>query len=137
MAKKLLLVDDSFLVRSGLEGAFKKSGEWEVNMAENGKIGIEKILSWEPDAVVMDVEMPEMDGLSALKEIGSKKRSGEIPKNLPVIILSGTMYENDENVRKAKMLGAADVMAKPMGKSATVSIDISSLESRLKSLLGL
>jgi YesN/AraC family two-component response regulator len=137
MAKKLLLVDDSFLVRSGLEGAFKKSGDWEIALAEDGRQGIEKILSWKPDVVVMDVEMPEMDGLSALKEIGSKKRSGEIAKDLPVIILSGTMYENDENVRKAKMLGAADVMAKPMGKSATVSIDISSLENRIKTLLGL
>lgn len=136
MAGKLLIVDDSFLVRSGLEGAFKKRGGWDVVLAENGKIGVEKIISEKPDAVVMDVEMPEMDGLSALKEIGAKKRSGEIPAGLPVIILSGTMYENDENVRKAKMLGAADVMAKPMGKSATVSIDVSALEERLNKLLG-
>jgi YesN/AraC family two-component response regulator len=136
MTKKLLIVDDSFLVRSGLEGAFKKSGNWEILLAENGKSGLEKIIAEKPDIVIMDVEMPEMDGLAALKEIGSKKRSGEIDKDLPVIILSGTMYENDENVRKAKMLGAADVMAKPMGKSATVTIDISALEERLKRLLG-
>ena len=83
----------------------------------------------------MDVEMPEMDGLAALKELGTLKRAGTVSRSLPVVILSGTMYENDENVRKAKMLGAADVMAKPMGKSATVSIDISALEERLKALL--
>jgi YesN/AraC family two-component response regulator len=135
MAIKLLIVDDSFLVRAGLEGAFVKKGGWEVVLAENGKIGVEKVLSEKPDVVIMDVEMPEMDGLAALKEIGVQKRAGTVPKNLPVIILSGAMYENDENVRKARMLGAADVMAKPMGKSATVSIDISALEKRINALL--
>ncbi|WP_020612518.1 response regulator [Sediminispirochaeta bajacaliforniensis] len=135
MAKKLLIIDDSFLVRSGLEGAFKKSGKWEISLAENGKIGLEKILSEKPDIVIMDIEMPEMDGLATLKEIGSKKRSGEILKSLPVIILSGTMYENDENIRRAKMLGASDVMAKPMGKSSTVTIDVTALQERMEKLL--
>lgn len=135
MAAKLLIVDDSFLVRSGLEGAFKSIGGWDVILAENGKQGVDKILSSKPDAVVMDVEMPEMSGLEALKLIGEKKRSGEIAKELPVLILSGTMFENDDNVRKAKMLGAADVMAKPMGKSATISIDVSGLNNRLQELL--
>ena len=136
MGKKILIIDDSFLIRSGLEGAFKKSPNWdEVLLAENGQAGIEKILAEKPDIVLMDVEMPVMDGLTALKEIGTKKRSGEIDKALPVVILSGTMYENDENVRKAKMLGAADVLAKPQGKSSTISVDIKELEGRLLKLL--
>jgi YesN/AraC family two-component response regulator len=136
MAKKILIVDDSFLIRSGLEGAFKKSENWDsVVLAENGRIGLEKIISEKPDVVLMDVEMPEMDGITALKEIVKKKRAGEIPEGLPVVILSGTMFENDENVRKAKMLGAADVLAKPEGKSSTLTVDIKELEERLKKVL--
>jgi two-component system chemotaxis response regulator CheB/two-component system response regulator FlrC len=54
---------------------------------------------------------------------------------MPVVVLSGTMYENDENVRKAKMLGAADVLSKPEGKSSTLSVDIKELEERLKKVL--
>ncbi|MFO7848788.1 MAG: response regulator [Spirochaetia bacterium] len=136
MAKKILIIDDSFLIRSGLEGAFKKSENWDtVVLAEDGKKGMEKIESEKPDVVLMDIEMPEMDGITALKEIGKKKRSGEIPKDLPIVILSGTMYENDENIRKAKMLGAADVIAKPEGKSSTLSVNIKELEERLKKVL--
>ena len=136
MGKKILIVDDSLLVRSGLQGALKKTGNWdEVILAENGKVGMEKILSEKPDVVLMDVEMPEVDGLTALKEINSKKRAGEIPKEMPVVILSGTMYENNENVRKAKMLGADDVIAKPEGKSSTVSIRVDELEERVLKLL--
>lgn len=136
MGKKLLVVDDSLLVRSGLEGAFKKTGNWDdVIVAENGKVGLEKILSEKPDIVLMDVEMPEVDGLTALKEISAKKRAGEIPNEMPVVILSGTMYENNENVRKAKMLGASDVIAKPEGKSSTLSIKVEELEERVLKLL--
>ena len=136
MSKKLLIVDDSFLVRSGLQAALKKTGNWEdVILAENGRIGIDKIVSEKPDVVLMDVEMPEVDGLTALKEINAKKRAGDIPNNLPIVILSGTMYENNENVRKAKMLGAAEVIAKPEGKSSTLSIKVDELEEQVLKLL--
>jgi chemotaxis response regulator CheB len=136
MGRKILIVDDSFLIRSGLEGAFEKSGNWEeVLLAENGQIGLEKIVSDKPDVVLMDIEMPEMDGITALKEIGKKKREGDSPSGMPVVVLSGTMYENDENVRKAKMLGAADVIAKPEGKSSTLSVNIQELEDRIEKVL--
>ncbi len=136
MGKKLLIVDDSLIVRSGLETALGKSDLFdEIIVAENGRKGIEKIQSESPSVVLMDVDMPELDGIGALEEISKKKKSGEIDENIPIIILSGTMYENEKNVRKAKMLGAADVVAKPEGKAATISIDTDDLEERIKSLL--
>ncbi len=136
MSTKLLLVDDSVMVRSGLQTALGKTGMFdEIIFAENGQKGLEMILSEKPSLVLLDIEMPVMDGITALKEIGKKKKSGEIDKNMPVIVLSGTMYENDENVRKAKMLGAADVLAKPEGKSATLSINVKELAERIGKVL--
>lgn len=132
MSKTILIVDDSILVRSGLEAMFKKSPNWqEVFTAENGKIGLEKILADKPDAVCLDVEMPEMDGLSVLKELKKLKQEGTVDKDLPVFILSATMYENDENIRKAKMYGATDVMPKPEGKSSTIKVDFDKLEKMI------
>ena len=136
MAKKVLIVDDSMLVRNGLELMFKKEGNWKTITASNGREGIEKIKSEKPDIVVMDVEMPEMDGITALKEIRNLKRSGIIDRKLPVVILSGTMYQNDENVRTAKMFGATEVMAKPEGKSVTLNIDFKELKDKISLLLG-
>lgn len=136
MGNAILICDDSVIVRSGLEAMFKKSGKWDrVLTAADGKEGLQKIQDEKPDAVCLDVEMPEMDGITVLKEIGKLKKDGTISQDLPVIILSGTMYENDANVRKAKMFGAADVLAKPEGKSATISIDFQQLEERILSFL--
>ncbi len=135
MKKKVLIVDDSMLIRNGLELMFKKTGNWETITAKNGKEGIEKIIENKPDIVVMDVEMPIMDGITALKEIRKLKTEGKIERNLPVIILSGTMYQNDENVRRAKMFGATDVMAKPEGKSSTINVNFKELEEKIKKVL--
>ncbi len=135
MKKKVLIVDDSMLIRNGLKLMFKKTGNWETITAKNGKEGIEKIIENKPDIVVMDVEMPIMDGITALKEIRKLKTEGKIERNLPVIILSGTMYQNDENVRRAKMFGATDVMAKPEGKSSTINVNFKELEEKIKKVL--
>ncbi|HKJ85898.1 MAG TPA: response regulator [Spirochaetia bacterium] len=137
MAFSVLIIDDSVIVRSGLETMFAKSDHWDrVLSAANGKEGLETLKREGPDIVCLDIEMPEMDGLEVLKEVGALKRSGAIAAALPVVVLSGTMHENEPNVRRAKMLGAADVLAKPEGKSATLMINFAQLEERLLRLLG-
>lgn len=136
MGFTVLVVDDSLIVRSGLEAMFEKSDHWDrVLTAANGREGLEQIEREQPDIVCLDIEMPEMDGLSVLREVGSRKGDGRIDSALPVVVLSGTMHENDANVRQAKMLGAADVLAKPEGKSATLRINFADLEQRLLRLL--
>jgi CheY-like chemotaxis protein len=137
MGYSVLIVDDSMIVRSGLETLFAKSGNWDRTItATNGREGLDKIASENPDIVCLDIEMPEMDGLQVLQEVGTLKREGTLRRDLPVVVLSGTMHENDANVRRAKMLGAADVLAKPEGKSATLRINFAELEERLLRLLG-
>jgi len=136
MGKKILLVDDSMLVRSGLESMFRASPNWdEIVTAENGQEAIDKVLAEKPDAVCMDVEMPVKDGISALKEMVILKKQGIVDSKMPIIILSGTLYQNEEQARKIRLYGATDIMAKPDGKSATLMINFRELENKLLSAL--
>jgi YesN/AraC family two-component response regulator len=136
MGYTIVLVDDSNLVRSGLKTMLEKSGNWDqIITAENGKVGLETILRVRPDIVCTDIEMPEMDGLQLLEELSELKERGELAEQMPVVVLSGTMHENEPNVRKARMLGADDVLAKPDGKAATLKIDTRELEEHLLALL--
>ncbi|MDY6842559.1 MAG: response regulator [Thermodesulfobacteriota bacterium] len=133
MGIKVLVVDDNNMMRGFLEKTVKTEKlVSEVFAAENGQKALDLIDRHKPDMVVMDVEMPVMDGLSALKEIKDRQKTGKINPKLKVIILSGTMYENDANVRKAKFLGAHAVMAKPGGKNFSLSADVG--ESLLKNI---
>ena len=119
-------------MRSGLEALFKKSGNWEeVITASDGQQGIDKALSELPDAICMDVEMPNKDGITALTELTALKKQGKFEKKMPIIILSATLYENKEKVTEAKMKGAAGVMAKPDGKSTTVKVNFKKLEDTI------
>lgn len=133
MGIKILIVDDNPMMRGFLEKFVKKDPSIEtVWTAENGKDAIEKALINQPDVVLTDVEMPVMDGLEELKEIKNLQRTGQLPAKLKVIILSGTMHDNDANVRKAKFLGAYQVMAKPDGKSMSFAIDGAKLIETIK-----
>jgi two-component system, chemotaxis family, chemotaxis protein CheY len=65
---KVLVVDDAAFMRVRAAKVLQDSGH-EVEQAENGLEAVKKYAEWRPDAVLMDITMPEMDGLAALKEI--------------------------------------------------------------------
>src|ERR1700738_3322081 len=65
---RILVVDDAAFMRVRAAKVLEDSGH-EVALAENGREAIAKYASWRPDAVFMDITMPEMDGLTALVEI--------------------------------------------------------------------
>lgn len=68
MAQKVLLVDDDKLLLDSESDILKEAG-YETLLAHNGKEGLEIALREHPDAIVLDYQMPEMDGLEALKAI--------------------------------------------------------------------
>ena len=65
---RILVVDDAAFMRVRAAKVLEDNGH-EVALAENGRQAVIKYAEWRPDAVLMDITMPEMDGLAALKEI--------------------------------------------------------------------
>ena len=66
---KILIVDDLEFMRSAIKEILLTNGIFSVDEAENGKIGVDRYQSNHPDVVLLDITMPVMDGLTALKKI--------------------------------------------------------------------
>lgn len=129
MAIRVLIVDDSAVVRRTLEVELSKDPEIEVvGTAIDPIFARKKIEELHPDVLVMDVEMPRMDGLSFLKILMS-----ESP--LPVIIFSSITQKGSPKAIEAMDLGAVDVLGKP-GASYTVGEMVEQLREKVKGAAG-
>ncbi|HEX3046357.1 MAG TPA: chemotaxis protein CheB, partial [Bacillota bacterium] len=104
---KVLIVDDSAMVRKVLSQQLSKDPEIEViGTAPDPYIGRDKIVQLEPDVVLLDIEMPRMDGLTFLEKLMKYHP-------MPVIIVSYLGQKESEVAIKALDLGASEVLAKP------------------------
>lgn len=116
---RVMVVDDSVVIR-GLVGRWIDE---DPNLAvvashRNGRLAVEDVTRSNPDVVILDIEMPEMDGLTALPLLLEKKR------NLVVVVASTLTRRNAEISLKALSLGAADYVPKPENNSqVTTSVD--------------
>ena len=102
---KILICEDEEIMLTALEFRLRKQG-FEVLLAENGKIALEKIKEEQPDLVVADIMMPYVSGLELIEFIRKDMRN-----TLPIIIISA--LEHEETVLKAFRLGATDFITKP------------------------
>lgn len=102
---KVMIVDDAAFMRITIKNMLKKSPHEVVGEAENGRVAVERYKALSPDVVTMDITMPEMDGLSALKEIMSVNPAAN------VIMVSAMGQE--AMVREAIMSGAKGFIVKP------------------------
>lgn len=114
---RLLIVDDSALMRRVLEDIFLQEGDFDIRLARNGTEAIELVRSFDPQVVTLDVQMPGMDGLACLSQIMI-----EAPR--PVVMISSLTAEGADATLEAIELGAVDFVAKPSG---TVSLEIDRL----------
>ncbi len=105
MANKILVVDDAAFMRMMIKDILTKNGYEVVGEASDGAVAIEKFKELKPDLVTMDITMPEMDGITALKEI--KKIDG----NAKVIMCSAMGQQ--AMVIDAIQAGAKDFIVKP------------------------
>ena len=106
-AKKLriLLADDHELVRRGIRGLLRARRGWKVvGEAVNGREAVEKTSKLKPDVAIIDISMPDLDGLQATRQIR------EATPNTEVVILS--MHESDQMVRRVLEAGALGYVLK-------------------------
>ncbi|MCB0644427.1 MAG: response regulator, partial [Phaeodactylibacter sp.] len=96
--KKILVIEDNEDVRENLEEILELSN-YEVYLAENGKKGVELALTHQPDLILCDVMMPELDGYGVLHILGKKPATSDIP----FIFLTAKAEKSD--FRKGMNLG--------------------------------
>lgn len=125
---KVLVVDDSALMRKIISDMIGEDESIKVvGTARNGKDLLEKLsLNFTknnmPDVITLDVEMPKMDGITALGEL---KKSNI---NIPVIVLSSVSKEGKKRTMECLDMGAFDFLPKPSG---TISLDINKVKTEL------
>ncbi len=121
---KVVVIDDSAFMRKAISTMLKKDRDIHVvGIAKNGSEGLDMVRKLNPDVVTMDIEMPVMDGLTALRRIMM-----EMPR--PVIMVSSLTTEGAEATLKAMEYGAVDFIPKQLSK---VSLDIVKIEEELQS----
>lgn len=120
--RKVLVVDDEADVVQLLVKSFRKADQYEVSTASNGfEAGIQ-VATFNPDMVILDLMMPNLDGFKVCQLIKSN------PKTRHIRVLVVTGYASDENRQKALERGADDFMAKPAR--------IAELKEKVEELLG-
>ena len=121
---KILLIEDDVALEKTLEKKLELEN-FEVSVAINGKIGLEKALSELPDLILLDILMPVMDGLTMLRKLREINKYG---KKVPVILLTNLSAGNEEIIEKIAQTEPAYYFVK-------VDMVMSDLIKKIKQLL--
>jgi CheY-like chemotaxis protein len=105
--KRILVIDDEDDIREVAQVSLELVGSFEVITASNGRDGVDRARSERPDAILLDVMMPDMDGPTTLAEL----RADPATHDIPVVFLTAKT-QMAERTRLAE-LGAAGVLTKP------------------------
>jgi len=118
---KLLIVDDSALMRRLLTEIFSAAGDFTIEIARNGLEAIALAESFAPDVITLDIHMPGMDGLACLDQI-------MLLRPCPVVMVSSLTAAGANETLDAMALGAVDFIAKPKG---AVSLELEAVAPAL------
>ncbi len=112
--KRVLIADDAMFMRATLKQQLAKHGFEIAGEAEDGSIAVKKYKELKPDIVTMDITMPVMSGLDALKEIMAFDKSAKI-----VMV---TALGQEEMVKQAVVAGARSFVVKPYKEESLITI---------------
>ncbi|BCJ87194.1 response regulator [Effusibacillus dendaii] len=109
---KILVTDDAMFMRVALKNMLEKNGFTVVGEADNGRVAVEKYKELQPDLVTMDITMPDMDGIQAVKEIR------KIDPNAKIVMCSAMGQQ--AMVLDAIQSGAKDFIVKPFEEERVI-----------------
>ena len=114
--KRILIVDDAVVVRKALSDGLSHDPDLEVvGTASNGRLALAKLLTLHPDVILLDIEMPEMNGLETIPEIR------KLLPHVPIIMFSTLTERGAEATLDALSLGATDYVTKPSNSDMGVT----------------
>jgi two-component system chemotaxis response regulator CheB len=120
---RVLVVDDSAFMRKVISDIITSDSQMKVvGLARNGQEAIQKVQELRPDVITLDIEMPIMDGLTALEQIMKVRPT-------PVVMLSSLTQAGAEATLGALQRGAVDFIAKPSG---SISLDLAKLQDEIR-----
>lgn len=106
-SKRILAIDDEAIILEIVQSCLEDLAGWDVFTARSGEEGLRKAIEEKPDAIVLDMMMPEMDGLGFLRQLRSDSRT----QSIPVILLTVKAEFTDQ--RWKSILNLAAVLTKP------------------------
>ena len=107
VTKHILIVDDEDDIREVAELALEAVGGWQVSTANSGLDGLAKAEAEQPDAILLDVMMPDMDGLETFQKL----RANSATQNIPVILLTAKAQATDQH--RFLEVGVTGIITKP------------------------
>lgn len=102
---KILIIDDSILQAQALKSILE--ADYEITYSRRGREGIELAAEWEPELILLDVIMPDLDGFEVLRKLKERAQT----KDIPIIMI--TSLSDIGNEQKGLMMGAVDYITKP------------------------
>jgi two-component system chemotaxis response regulator CheB len=115
---QIMIVDDSLVVRKALTNVLSTDPELTIaGWASNGKLALAKLQTFRPDVILLDIEMPEMNGLETIPGIR------KILPHIPIIMFSTLTERGAEATLDALALGASDYVAKPSNQNMAATAE--------------
>ena len=105
--RQVLVIDNEPYIQEVIQIALETLGGWQVVMADSGRDGLVKAEQVQPDAILLDVMMPDMDGLITFERL----QANPVTRSIPVILLTAKVQISDQ--RRYQDLGVTATIAKP------------------------
>ena len=107
MTKKILLIDDDDDIREATQICLEITGNWHVLTASSGREGLVEAIAQHPDVILLDVMMPDMDGLETFKRL----KANSATSSIPIILLTAKAQPAEQ--RQFTQLKVSGVITKP------------------------
>jgi CheY-like chemotaxis protein len=113
--KKLLIVDDEVGITDIVKSYLEQTGKYEIRVGNSGAEALNAANSFHPDLILMDVDMPDMDG----PEVAEAMRNDVNTRGIPIVFLSSIVSEKEVEASHG-MIGGRRFLAKPVNKQKLI-----------------